>query len=80
MQAPGKSVAGFVLFLVLQIIFVIVFAVLGRYGKGLLPATGVHDGAPEEETSLSKYPREFTQLVGLSGGPRFCGSRGVTFR
>lgn len=60
MHTPGgNSVTGFVLFLVLQIVFVIVFAVLGRYGKGLLPSTGVHDGSPEGETSLSKYPREF---------------------
>ena len=64
MHSPGNSVTGFVLFLVLQIIFVIVFAALGRYGKDLLPASdavgksGGENGPTIQEVTHSKYPRK----------------------
>lgn len=62
MHSAGNSVTGFVLFLVLQIIFVIVFAVLGRYGKELLPPTSSSIEGSDGHVSIvevpqSKYPR-----------------------
>lgn len=69
MHATGNSVTGFVLFLVLQIIFVIVFAALGRYGKELLPPTtsSIEGGDGEAvsimEVTQSKYPRMFSSSI-----------------
>lgn len=61
MHEPGNPVKGYWLFLVIQIIFVIIFAVLGKYDKGLLPQDG-HEGGEGAEFSMvevpqSKYPR-----------------------
>lgn len=59
MHPPGSSnsVVAYWLFLALQIIFVIIFAALGRYDKALLPPSGeLSDGV--DAVPQSKYPRK----------------------
>lgn len=61
MHEPGNPVKGYWLFLVIQIIFVIIFAALGKYDNGLLPQED-HEGGEGAELSMvevpqSKYPR-----------------------
>lgn len=60
MHASGNSVTAFVIFLVLQVVIVIIFAALGRYDKELLPSAAVEDGdsaTSVDEVAPSKYPR-----------------------
>lgn len=57
------SVTSYWIFMVIQVIFVIVFAALARYDTALLPAAGAElgdDGAElaPAEVSHSKYPRK----------------------
>lgn len=62
MHSAPNSTTAYWLFLVLQIIFVIIFAALGRYDKSLLPATAEDTQAAAlegpHEIPQSKYPRK----------------------
>lgn len=62
MHSPGNNpVTGFWLFLVLQVIFVIIFAALGRYDHSLLPPQSTDlENETGEVVRQSKYPRKST--------------------
>lgn len=58
MQTPGTSVSGFVLLLVIQFIFVVLFGVYTDYADDLLPQNGTQHG---ENFIVPKYPRKFRE-------------------
>ncbi|XP_055635071.1 ammonium transporter Rh type A isoform X1 [Toxorhynchites rutilus septentrionalis] len=58
MHTPGSSVSGYILLLVVQIVFIIIFGFLTDYSKELLPKNGTSvdtDGAVADNY-LPKYP------------------------
>ncbi|XP_021705382.1 ammonium transporter Rh type A isoform X2 [Aedes aegypti] len=59
MHSPGSSVSGYVLLLLVQIVFIIVFGFFTDYSKDLLPKNATVSAAMEEaheEQPLPKYP------------------------
>lgn len=65
MHSPGSSVSGYVLLLLVQIVFIIVFGFFTDYSKDLLPKNATVSAAMEEaheEQPLPKYPREYWQV------------------
>ena len=56
MQSAKSSVSGFVLLLVIQFVFVILFGVYTDYSDDLLPQTGAQHG---DNFIIPKYPRKF---------------------
>ncbi|XP_055549988.1 ammonium transporter Rh type A [Wyeomyia smithii] len=58
MHTPGSSTAGYVLLLVVQLVFIIVFGFFTDYSESILPknVTVSASGAPVEEQPLPKYP------------------------
>lgn len=63
MHTPGSSVSGYVLLLLVQVVFIVVFGFFTDYSKELLPKNATVAAEMEGvavEKSLSKYPRELT--------------------
>ncbi|XP_065076665.1 ammonium transporter Rh type A [Ochlerotatus camptorhynchus] len=56
MHTPGSSVSGYVLLLLVQIVFIVVFGFFTDYSKELLPKNATVAAEMEEEKPLSKYP------------------------
>lgn len=72
MHTPGSATAGYVVLFVIQIIFLIVFAVCTTYDSDLLPSGGHDDGAnaggapleaAEHKMRKPSYAREFCVCV-----------------
>lgn len=60
MHTPGAGISGYALLLVVQIIFLIVYAVFVRYDDSLLPMNKEVIGEEEtfEKKHVPSYPRE----------------------
>lgn len=57
MHTPGSSISGYIFIFLIQIIFLIVFAFVTRYGDGLLPEDP--ESMEEEKIHRMSYPRDY---------------------
>lgn len=66
MQTPGSAVSGYTVLLIVQLAFVVVFAVCTKYGDELLP----QDIVAEEEGSMAGLMEGKNQSAAHSKGNR----------
>lgn len=58
MHSPGAKVSGYVVLMIVQIIFLVLFWLFVRYEKELLPPAIDAEDAGSAKEHVSKYPRE----------------------
>lgn len=58
MHTPDSKVSGYIVLMIVQIIFLVLFWLFVRYEKALLPAPLNAEDAGSANEHVSKYPRE----------------------
>lgn len=58
MHTPASKVSGYIVLMIVQIIFLVLYWVFVRYEKALLPAPLNAEDAGSANEHVSKYPRE----------------------
>lgn len=58
MHTPGGKVSGYIVLMIVQIIFLVLFWLFVRYEKAVLPTPIEAEDAGSAMEHVSKYPRE----------------------